>query len=391
MNPSALLQVDGLVKHFPVRRGLFGRVAGAVRAVDGVSLQIAAGETLGVVGESGCGKSTLGRLVLRLIEPSAGRVRFDGSDLGLLSAAALRAQRRAMQIIFQDPYSSLNPRMTVGQTLAEPLMLHGLHTGRHRERVTELLQTVGLAPEHAQRYPHEFSGGQRQRIGIARALAVEPKLIVCDEAVSALDVSVQAQVVNLLQDLQSRFGLAYLFIAHDLAVVKHIATRIAVMYLGRIVEIGTKDALFAAPRHPYTQALLAAIPLPEPAQSPARRERVLLAGDVPSPMNPPSGCHFHPRCAHARALCSQLAPALEAHDGHAVACHFWREIPALQLLPDAAPITPARRRLERLQSAFVAQAAQPSNTLEARPAWPTRPHRPRPRRPLRGARAGKEK
>jgi oligopeptide transport system ATP-binding protein len=364
MSDSALLQVDGLVKHFPVRRGLFGRVAGAVRAVDGVSLQIAAGETLGVVGESGCGKSTLGRLVLRLIEPSAGRVRFDGSDLGLLSAAALRAQRRAMQIIFQDPYSSLNPRMTVGQTLAEPLMLHGLHTGHHRERVTELLQTVGLAPEHAQRYPHEFSGGQRQRIGIARALAVEPKLIVCDEAVSALDVSVQAQVVNLLQDLQSRFGLAYLFIAHDLAVVKHIATRIAVMYLGRIVEIGTKDALFAAPRHPYTQALLAAIPLPEPAQSPARRERVLLAGDVPSPMNPPNGCHFHPRCAHARALCSQLAPALEARDGHAVACHFWREIPALQLLPDAAPITPARRRLERLQSAFVAQAAQPSNTLE---------------------------
>jgi oligopeptide/dipeptide ABC transporter ATP-binding protein len=366
MTRAALLQVEGLVKHFPVRRGLFGRVAGAVRAVDGVSLQIAAGETLGVVGESGCGKSTLGRLVLRLIEPSAGSVRFDGSELGTLDAAALRAQRRAMQIIFQDPYASLNPRMTVGQTLAEPLMLHGLHTGRHRERVAELLQTVGLAPEHAQRYPHEFSGGQRQRVGIARALAVEPRLIVCDEAVSALDVSVQAQVVNLLQDLQRRFGMAYLFIAHDLAVVKHIATRIAVMYLGRIVEIGPKDALFAAPRHPYTQALLSAIPTPEPGLT---CERVLLPGDVPSPMSPPAGCHFHPRCAHARELCAQRAPLLEEHDGHAVACHFWREIPTPPALVGAAASTPARQRLERLQSAFVQAPPvdNPSHLLEASP------------------------
>lgn len=316
-----LVSVRHLTKHFPIRTGLLQRVTGAVKAVDDVSFDVAAGETLALVGESGCGKTTTGRTLLRLIEPTSGSVHFDGTDLLALRGEALRRMRRHLQIVFQDPYGSLNPRMTIGAAIREGLIVHQLAEGAEADRrVARLLDEVGLRPEYAARYPHEFSGGQRQRIGIARALAVEPRFIVCDEPVSALDVSVQAQVVNLLQDLQRDRGLAYLFIAHDLAVVAHMADRVAVMYLGRIVELAPRRELFGTPRMPYTKALLSAVPVPEPG---AERQRILLPGDPPSPANPPRGCVFHPRCPHPLkdAACTQFVPPLEEKSpGHFVAC-----------------------------------------------------------------------
>jgi oligopeptide/dipeptide ABC transporter ATP-binding protein len=321
---APLLAFDNVSKRFVVRRSLLGTPTAVVHAVDGVTFSLEAGETLALVGESGCGKSTTGRLALRLIEPSSGTVRFNGQDLAALSSTGLRRARAAAQLIFQDPYSSLNPRMTAGETLAEPLLLHtDLSPASRRDRVAELLDVVGLRREHADRYPHEFSGGQRQRLAIARALAVAPKLIVCDEPVSALDVSIRSQILNLLMDLQQRLGLAYLFISHDLAVVKHIAARIAVMYLGRIVESATRDAIFSQPRHPYTQALLSAVPVPSTR---GRRQRQLLPGDPPSALDPPHGCHLHPRCLHAQDVCRCTRPALTADDAHPVACHLWPDI-----------------------------------------------------------------
>jgi oligopeptide/dipeptide ABC transporter ATP-binding protein len=308
---DALLDVRGLVKHFPIRKGLLGRAAGMVRAVDGISFWIRRGETLGLVGESGSGKTTAGRTLLRLIEPTGGSARFDGVDIFAMDATELRRLRRRAQIVFQDPFGSLNPRMTVGDTLREVLRVHRLARGDGASaRVLELLSLVGLQPEHANRYPHEFSGGQRQRIGIARALSVEPDFIVCDEPVSALDVSVQAQVLNLLQDLQERLGLAYLFIAHDLSVIEHVSDRIAVMYLGRIVELGDAAAVIGSPMHPYTRALLSAVPKPEVT---GQRDHIVLHGDIPSPASPPPGCPFHPRCQHPLkdADCARIRPPLE--------------------------------------------------------------------------------
>ncbi len=316
-----LLSVRNLTRHFPVRSGVLRRVTGAVRAVDGISFDVAQGETLAVVGESGCGKTTAGRSILRLIEPTSGSVHFDGVDVLSLDRGRLRALRRQMQIIFQDPFSSLNPRMSIGAIIREGLTIHRLAEGAAADaRVRHLLEEVGLLPEYATRYPHEFSGGQRQRVGIARALSVEPRFIVCDEPVSALDVSVQAQVINLLQDLQRDRGLTFLFIAHDLSVVEHIADRVAVMYLGRIVELAAAADLYREPLMPYTQALLSAVPVPDPT---LRRERIVLTGDVPSPANPPPGCVFHPRCHHPRrdAACAHIVPPLEEKaPGHWVAC-----------------------------------------------------------------------
>jgi oligopeptide transport system ATP-binding protein len=352
MTTEPLLSVSGLTKHFPVKRGIvFQSAVGTVRAVDGLTFDVAPGETLALVGESGCGKSTTGRLVLRLIEATEGTIRFAGRDVRGLSRGALRDLRRDMQIIFQDPYASLNPRLTVGETLAEPLRLHGLASGAAlRKRIDELLGEVGLSAWHALRYPHEFSGGQRQRIGIARALASQPKLIVCDEPVSALDVSIQAQVINLMQDLKGKFGLSYIFIAHDLAVVRHISDRVAVMYLGKIVELAPKRSLFARPRHPYTQALLSAVPVPDPT---AQRARIRLAGDVPSPLNPPKGCRFHTRCAYAQDRCRKEEPLLRplqdgaGAEGQVVACHFAESIVPPALVPENDP--PYARRLAALR------------------------------------------
>ena len=319
---DALLSVKDLRKHFALKGGVFARNVEKVHAVDGVSFDIGKGETLGLVGESGCGKSTTGRCILRLIEPSGGEVLFQGADVTRMKGADLQALRRDMQIIFQDPFASLNPRHTVGAIIGEALQIHNLAPNRRarEERVAELLETVGLPAAHMRRFPHEFSGGQRQRIGIARALAVEPKLVICDEPVSALDVSIQAQVINLLEDLQEKFGLTYLFIAHDLSVVEHISTRVAVMYLGRVVEIAPSRDLYDHPLHPYTEALLSAVPIPDPT---VKRKRIMLQGDVPNPIHPPSGCHFHTRCQIARPDCSQRDPVLrESKPGHWVACHY---------------------------------------------------------------------
>jgi oligopeptide transport system ATP-binding protein len=347
-----LLVGRDLIKHFPVRDWL-GRRRGAVRAVDGVSLAVGRGETLGLVGESGCGKSTLGRVLLRLIEPDSGTLHFDGRDVRAMGGEALRHLRAEMQVVFQDPYGSLNPRMTIGDAIREPMALHGVGDAASRQaRLAELLALVGLRQQHARRYPHEFSGGLRQRIGIARALAADPKFIVCDEPVSALDVSIQAQIINLLQALKARFGLSLLFVAHDLAVVRHVADRIAVMYLGKIVETAPGAALFAAPRHPYTRALLEAVPIPDPR---LRCERALLAGEVPTPgsalatLAPPQGCRFHTRCRFAEERCRREEPALVEAEGHATACHFWHDLPPVAPRAEAGA---ADVRLLRLQAYF---------------------------------------
>jgi oligopeptide transport system ATP-binding protein len=317
-----LIDARNIVKHYPILGGVLMKQTGSVRAVDGVSLTIGEGETVGLVGESGCGKTTFGRAILRLEEPTAGEIFFQGQNILGCSRNEMQALRREMQIIFQDPFSSLNPRKNVGQIIGEPLLVHGVKSRRQRDqRVLELLEVVGLRKEHMRRYPHQFSGGQRQRIGVARALALKPKLVVCDEAVSALDVSIQAQVINLLKDLQQDFGLTYLFISHDLSVVEHVSDRVAVMYLGKIVEIAPSKGLYLEPLHPYTQALLSAVPIPDPSLQ--RPGRIILKGDVPSPIDPPSGCRFHPRCRYAEGICSEAEPELrEIRPQHWAACHF---------------------------------------------------------------------
>ncbi|MBT2390016.1 dipeptide ABC transporter ATP-binding protein [Streptomyces sp. ISL-1] len=363
-SPEPLLKVTGLVKHFPITKGLLRRKAGAVQAVDGISFDVLPGETLGVVGESGCGKSTMGRLITRLLEPTGGKIEFEGRDITHLGVSGMRPMRRDVQMIFQDPYGSLNPRHTVGSIVSAPFKLQGVTPeGGIKNEVQRLLGVVGLNPEHYNRYPHEFSGGQRQRIGIARALALKPKLVVADEPVSALDVSIQAQVVNLLDDLQDELGLTYVIIAHDLSVIRHVSDRIAVMYLGKIVELTDRKSLYEAPMHPYTKALLSAVPVPDPRRRGAKSDRILLKGDVPSPISPPSGCRFHTRCWKATDICkTQEPPLLALKTGHQVACHHPENAP--DLAPGDAALLPSAREAIEIVAAIPksAESATPTKT-----------------------------
>ncbi|MGW0333040.1 ABC transporter ATP-binding protein [Streptomyces sp. NPDC003011] len=363
---EVLLKVTGLQKHFPIRKGLLQRQVGAVHAVDGIDFEVRSGETLGVVGESGCGKSTMGRLITRLLEPTAGTVEFQGRDITHLNVAQMRPMRRDVQMIFQDPYSSLNPRHTIGTIVGAPFRLQGVSPeGGVKKEVQRLLSVVGLNPEHYNRYPHEFSGGQRQRIGIARALALNPKLVVADEPVSALDVSIQAQVVNLLDDLQQELGLTYVIIAHDLSVVRHVSDRIAVMYLGKIVELADRDSLYKAPMHPYTKALMSAVPIPDPRRKSAKSERILLKGDVPSPISPPSGCRFHTRCWKATEICRTKEPQLvELKPGQRVACHHPENFED-QAPQDTVLLSDAREAVELVPEAVLEESAETSAALAA--------------------------
>jgi peptide/nickel transport system ATP-binding protein len=363
---ETLLKVTGLQKHFPIRKGLLQRQTGAVRAVDGIDFEVRKGETLGVVGESGCGKSTMGRLITRLLEPTGGTVEFEGKDITHLGVGAMRPMRRDVQMIFQDPYSSLNPRHTIGTIVSAPFRLQGVQPeGGVKKEVQRLLSVVGLNPEHYNRYPHEFSGGQRQRIGIARALALNPKLVVADEPVSALDVSIQAQVVNLLDDLQQELDLTYVIIAHDLSVVRHVSDRIAVMYLGKIVELADRESLYRAPMHPYTKALMSAVPIPDPKRKNVKSERILLRGDVPSPISPPSGCRFHTRCWKATEICKTTEPPLvELKPGQQVACHHPENFED-QAPQDTVLLTVAREAAALVSDEVLAESAETSAAVAA--------------------------